>query len=398
MPERAAQYIDGAAPAAELSDTEQLRNKVLQHLESMGFAVANGRVISPVIDDKERLRVLHSEAVAVQRAKAAGTLRSHEDLFVRKLAEGDSLIVNKIKPALVPIIDRRSFDAMLWRWCSLHWSVPVSAGYGRRLRFLVVDRGNGGKVMGLIGLADPVFALGARDSWLGWSPEVRRERLTNVMDAFVLGAVPPYNSLIAGKLVALLAISSEVRHAFQERYGHRRTLITQRDPNAQLALITTSSALGRSSIYNRLTGLNGERAFIPVGYTEGTGDFHLSGAIYDELAELAASVTEDGRSHAHARWKGSGPRNRREVIQRALTTLGLDSRRLRVHGVRRQVYLAPLMANARDFLAGHADPEWLTADAASLADYWLDRWAVPRAARTSTWREFRPEQWRMYTK
>jgi hypothetical protein len=49
--------------------------------------------------------------------------------------------------------------------------------------------------MGLIGLADPVFALGVRDAWTGWERDTRRERLANVMDAFVLGAVPLYNGL-----------------------------------------------------------------------------------------------------------------------------------------------------------------------------------------------------------
>ena len=47
----------------------------------------------------------------------------------------------------------RSFDGLLWRWLSLHWSIPVSSGYGRRLRFLVVDEGHQGKVIGLISQA-----------------------------------------------------------------------------------------------------------------------------------------------------------------------------------------------------------------------------------------------------
>ena len=40
-------------------------------------------------------------------------------------------------------------------------------------------------------------------------------RLRNVMDAFVLGAVPPYRELLCGKLVAMLAASDEVRDAFR---------------------------------------------------------------------------------------------------------------------------------------------------------------------------------------
>ena len=53
--------------------------------------------------------------------------------------------------------------------------------YGRRLRFLVLDRAHGDKLIGLIGLADPVFARAARDRWIGWDVETRTHALTNVM-------------------------------------------------------------------------------------------------------------------------------------------------------------------------------------------------------------------------
>jgi hypothetical protein len=388
--------LPSIAVAPTSSGRDELRAQVLDHLRSQGFQVANDRLIAPVTTDKDKLRSLHAQAVAAQRAKSANTLRRHEDSFLLKLADGNNIDPASIKPALVPINDRRSFDGLLWRWCSLHWSIPVSSGYGRRLRFLVVDEGNGGQVMGLIGLADPVFALGVRDAWIGWNHVTRRERLANVMDAFVLGAVPPYNALRAGKLVALLATSKDVRSAFADRYGHRQTLISQRDPNAHLALVTTTSALGRSSVYNRLTGPDGALAFQSVGYTLGSGDFHLSGAIYEALAKFAAENNPEGKTHAHERWRSGGPRNRREVIQRALQALDLDPRRLRLHGIRREVFLAPLMANARDYLLEGTAPEWTDRPVGELADHWAHRWALPRAARDDTWRAFRPESWRIF--
>ena len=83
------------------------------------------------------------------------------------------------------------------------------------------------------------------------------------MDAFVLGAVPPYNALCGGKLIALLATSIEVRNAFSERYQDHVTLISQRRVDARLALVTTSSALGRSSVYNRLVWPDRALAFQP---------------------------------------------------------------------------------------------------------------------------------------
>jgi hypothetical protein len=379
------------------SEREVLRERVLQHLRMQGFAVANGRLLAPVNDDKDRLRALHDEAVASKREKARGALTKHEDLFLHRLARPDRIDVDKIDPELVLVSDRRSFDGLLWRWCSLHWSIPVSSGYGRRLRFIVRDRGNNGAVMGLIGLGDPVFSLGARDKWIGWNAETRRHRLANVMDAFVLGAVPPYNNLRAGKLMGLLATSAEVRDAFADRYGHRTTVISERDPDARLAVVTTTSALGRSSVYNRLTAPDGALAFLPLGYTTGSGDFHLSGAIYEALAEHSALVNTTGVSHGSSKWKSSGPRNRREVIQRSLEDLGLDSRALRLHGVRRQVFAAPLMSNAPSYLNSGEEPSWTSRPAQDLADHWASRWARPRAARDDAWRDFDRQTWRLYT-
>lgn len=398
-------------PVGGESGGSALRAKVLAHLRQQGFKVSDAGILAPVATEKHRQRALHLEAVQAQRERARGALARREPRFLERLATGQDVDPARIQPRLLLITDRRSEDGLLWRWCSLHWSIPVSSGYGRRLRFLVVDEGHGGKVMGLIGLADPVFALGCRDTRIGWTREDRTERLACVMDAFVLGAVPPYTDLLGGKLAGLLTGSAEVRDAFSSKYGHRETLISQRDPDAHLALVTTSSALGRSSVYSRLyrphdpkivTAQNGSRAplaFEPVGFTQGTGDFHFSGAIYEELAEFARSLGSDGGpSHRHERWTGGGFRNRREVIQRSLEGLGLDSRALRAHGVKRQVFLNPLAENSYAWLRGEdAQLRWQDHTAAQLGEWWKARWALPRSTRDARWRSFEPESWRLFT-
>lgn len=383
-------------PADPTDPDDVLRERVLDHLRAQGFSVSARTLLAPVAQDKDTLRRLHESAVADMRARARAALWRHEEAFIRRLASPGQFAPDTVDPVLVPIRDRRSFDAHLWRWCALHWSVPVSSGYGRRLRFLVVDRANSDAVVGLIGLGDPVFALGARDRWVGWSASRRRVALSNVMDAFVLGAVPPYAGLLAGKLVALLATTDEVRDAFEARYGHRQTLIADRDPDARLALVTTTSALGRSSVYNRLTAPEGGLAFVPVGYTSGSGDFHLTGGIYEELAARAALANPGGASHASARWKKSGARNRREVVQRALEALGLESRQLRVHGIRRQVFLAPTLHNAAEHLRTGEPPEPIARSVQAAGSHWRARWCLPRAARASGTNAFEPRTWRLW--
>lgn len=376
---------------------DALRARVEAHLHSLGYSITNGRLIAPVAADKDAIRRVHSIAVEDQRSRAAGSLARFEDQFVGRLRAGSDIDLGRVTPRLQLIVDRRSPEGLLWRWIALHWSIPVSAGYGRRLRFLVLDEGHDDAVMGVIGLGDPVFALGCRDEWVGWSFDDRRRRLSSILDAFVLGAVPPYASLLGGKLVALLASSSEVRDAFTEKYDGATSLIAKRRSSSPLAAVTTTSALGRSSIYNRLFHPDGELAFVPVGYTAGSGDFHFSGTIYDELSAFAAEHTPEGVSHRHALWPGASPRNRREVVQRALHELGYASRQMRVHGIRRQVFVAPLMANVGEHLRTGAAPDWRCLEVSALANHWRQRWAEPRSDRRPEWREFEPSSWRLWS-
>jgi len=375
-----------------------LRVRVLKHLTSQGFRITAGGAIAPVESDKGKIRQLHTESVHASRERARPTLTGIEPKLLRRLANGAEVRPAEIDPRLVLVENRRSEDGYLWRWCSLHWSIPVSGGYGRRLRFLVIDKAHDDAVMGIIGLGDPVFALGARDKTIGWTAEQRTRRLTCVMDAFVLGAVPPYDSLLGGKLVAMLAGAREVRRAFATRYGHRQTLIADRDPHAQLALITTISALGRSSIYNRLSRPDGTLALRPAGYTLGSGDFHFSGAIYADLAAFASTLLRDGdQSHRNPRWTGDGFRNRRELIIRALEGLGFDSKIMRMHGVRRQVFLNPLASNTFQWLRGEPGRlDWYPSGTVDLASWWRDRWAVPRSLRDESWMSVQRHDWALY--
>ena len=92
---------------------------------------------------------------------------------------------------------------------------------------LVFDRSNG-KLFGLLALADPVFNLRKRDMWIGWDVRTREQMLSHVMDAYVLGSIPPYNRLLGAKFVSLLAASDYTRSVFQRRYSKKRSVILGR--------------------------------------------------------------------------------------------------------------------------------------------------------------------------
>src|SRR6185295_9530155 len=210
-------------PQARSEDPVALRLKglIVKELGRQGFRIEDGILKARDLSTKESSRSLHRPSVDHKREAGRPRLRTKEAALLKRIASGSEICPAKIRPRLV-IVARRSFEELLFRYASLHWSIPVSSGYGRRLRFLVIDEQND-KLIGIIGLGDPVFALKARDNWIGWSNADRELRLRYVADAFVLGAVPPYSYLLCGKLVALLAASDEIREAFCEKYGQRES-------------------------------------------------------------------------------------------------------------------------------------------------------------------------------
>jgi hypothetical protein len=313
-----------------------------------------------------------------------------ERAILAHIASGDEVMPTRIRPRLVEVLPE-SDEELLFRYASLHWSIPVSSGYGRRLRFLVVDEHNE-KLMGLIGLGDPVFALGPRDGWIGWSATDRKSRLKNVMDAFVLGAVPPYSFLLCGKLVAMLVASDTVREAFTRKYSGLRSFIARKTHDGRLALITTTSALGRSSLYNRLRF--GERLlYQSVGFTRGSGEFHFSNGLYGAITEYA---NEHCEPTAKQELWGTGFRNRRETIRKCLSALGISQDWL-YHGIKREVFVVPLARNTREFLQGkHSRLLWYHQTESEIFGYFRERWLLPRASWDHRYRAWSKDEWAIW--
>jgi hypothetical protein len=372
-------------------DPGQLRKSLLHSLRLQGFSIGrDGRIIAVSGHDKDAIRRLHTAACQASIARAKGGLQRHEERLIRNFADGSEIDPEAIHPEIVEI-QSGTEEELLFRYARLHWSIPVSAGYGRRLRFAIFDRSNE-KLIGIVGLGDPVFAIGPRDHWIGWDGSAKRSHLRHVMDAFVLGAVPPYSSLLCGKLIAALITSTEVRDAFRRKYRDSTSLIAGRSFDGRLALITTTSALGKSSIYNRLK-FEDRSLLQPVGFTAGSGEFHFSNGVYREILAYANRNLEPKAKHQ--RW-GGGWRSRREVVRRALRDLGLQPDMV-YHGIRREIYAAPLATNTREFLRGeHSRLRWYGTSADDLFDHFQRRWLLPRALRDQSYRAFRPASLRLW--
>ena len=370
--------------------TRDLKRLVLCSLKEQGFRIDGSRLLPPADLSKDSLRRLHQTAVAHKVERSKPGLFKFQDELQQLIASGADVVPDRIHPKLVEV-QSDSKEELLFRYATLHWSIPVSSGYGRRLRFVIIDEHNE-KLIGVLGLGDPIFNLGKRDCWIGWTKEDRRERLHQVMDAFVLGAVPPYSYLLCGKLVAMLAASNQVRDAFYRKYAGRSSVIRGRPLSSQLVSITTTSALGRSSIYNRLK-FRGREVYKSVGFTRGSGEFHFANGLYAALSEYAERNCDATAKH---RLWGTGFRNRREIVKKALPKLGLSSEWL-YHGVEREIFVIPLAENARQILRGEeSQPVWYDQSVDDLYEWFRQRWLLGRLQRDQSYLEFDSDSYRIW--
>jgi len=364
-----------------------IHKRLREHLNELGFIEAEDGRLLPPDSSKDGLRAMHRLYRAERLSEEASFVKNATPKLLQYFAEGKELVPSRISPRIQPV-DSGTMESDLFRLASLTWSVPVSQGYGRRMRFLVWDSSNG-KLMGLIALGDPVFNLRVRDQRIGWTAAGREKRLVNVMDAYVLGALPPYSHLLGGKLVACLTRSREIRDCFSRKYAERKSIIAGKKKHAALGLITTSSSLGRSSIYNRLK-LNGVSYFDPIGYTNGWGHFHIPAQLFAEMRKYMRL-----KRHPYAKGNrfGDGPNWKLRLVRAALDDLGYKSDLLR-HGIMREVFACNLATNTHRVLrgeVGHFQYRGLLS-VQEIGELARDRWLLPRAVRRPEFRFWTREQ------
>lgn len=350
-----------------------LRAEIVYHLDSLGLT--RSERTQPDADNKEHIRAYHAAQRRDLRTRELAAIGKQVPKLLDHFADGQDVVPELIAPELVPVAAGTE-SGNLFRLASLLWSVPVSRGFGRRIRFLVRD-GQNGKLIGILALGDPVFNLRDRDRWIGWSVRDREERLVHVMDAYVVGAVPPYSQLLGGKLVASLIGSKEITDVFESKYATRQGIISGQTKPGKLVLVTITSALGRSSVYNRLR-LSGLIELQKIGETQGWGHFQVPDSAFGKMRQL---LELDEHKYANGHHYGAGPNWRMRVIRAALKQIGLDENMLR-HGISREIYGMPLCNDWRGFLRGEqAECVIARPSTKQISDACLARWIVPRAQR-----------------
>ncbi|MGB9873868.1 MAG: Druantia anti-phage system protein DruA, partial [Hydrogenobacter sp.] len=222
----------------------ELREKVIKVLEEQGFKV--GSHIRPIDDSKTVYRQIHQKSKFEKLALHKQFLIKHFEKaksFCRNgyeiVPENISLELREVKPG--------SLEEILFKWWNLiWWSIPFERAYGRQMKFLLWDKTHNAP-FGLISLQSPVLKMAVRDKYLNLPKEELDIWVNMSMNAQRVGALPPYNDLLGGKMVALALTCNEIREAYKQKYNGRITILSKRTLKPELLFITTTSAFGKSS-------------------------------------------------------------------------------------------------------------------------------------------------------
>ncbi|MHA1381983.1 MAG: Druantia anti-phage system protein DruA, partial [Candidatus Helarchaeota archaeon] len=230
----------------------------------------------------------------------------------------------------------------------------------------------------------PVLKMSVRDTYLEIPKEELDLWINRSMHAQRVGALPPYNEILGGKLVALTLTCNEIREAYKRKYKSLETIIKKRVIPSDLIFITTTSAFGKSSLYNRLK-YNGEIVAESLGYTKGSGTFHIPEKLYLEILKFLSKKGID-----ISRGYGHGPSRKLRLISLAFKYLDLP--KFEYHGIRREFYLFSLVKNLKKVIKKEEEPVYVDRPFDKLVEYWKHRWALPRSERKPEWRDFKAKE------
>jgi len=353
------------------SPKQRVKILILRDLMNLDWDIKFGKkkieVFPPEAYDKETIK----QAMSVKREEIINANRQWIDKkieFARKnLASGYDVMCSEIDPIIEVCETQKQKD--LFRIFRYYWSSPYSDYVGRRIKILIRDRALPNKpVIGIAALGSPIIHIPERDEFIGWDKKTRTKNLIYTMDAFVIGALPPYNYLLGGKLISLLLASNEVRKMYHDKYKGKVTIIDKRVANSLVGIFTTS-LYGKSSQYNRLK-YQGNLLYNHIGHTKGYGTLHLSKETIQEMVKFLKSKNIDVNHRF-----GDGPSWVMRIIAAAGELVGFDSDFLLKHSFKRSIYFVPLAKNFREVLNDKIKrPKYYNYTKRELVNHWKKRW------------------------
>lgn len=361
-------------------DREELKIRLIDALKAQGFKI--NPHVRPTTQNKSTYRDLQQASRLEQISFHKKFLKANS-----KKVKEFLLNINNFNPHNIDLELREvkpdSIEELIFKWWNLvWWSVPYQRAYGRQMRFVLWDKGHNSP-FGLIGLQSPVLKMAVRDIYLNIPKNELDLWVNKSMQAQRLGALPPYNYLIGGKMTALAMTSNELRKCYKEKYINYKTEIQGRIIEPELLFITTTSAFGQSSIYNRLKYKN-EPVAISLGYTKGAGSFHIPETLYKEILEF---LKENGVNVSTT--FGNGPSRKIKLLYKAFRLLKIPN--YSYHNLKREFFLFPLASNLHNIIQKYEPPIYYNRPLKDLVGFWKERWCLPRAERNEEWKQYSGE-------
>lgn len=358
-------------------DKDKLREKIVKALELQGF------LLNPHLrtknDEKDTLRKIHLQKRREQLKIHKKFLIKNFDKIKEYTVSGKELDPKKINLELIEVPSESFYSKLFFWWNLTWWSIPYDKPIGRQMRFILWDKTHDSP-FGLFYLQSPPLRSAVRDKFLGLNKKQVDYWINQSLYGQRIGALPPYNELLGGKMVCLSLTSTEVREAYAGKYENRKTILRERELPNRLLFISTTSAYGKSSVYERVK-YKDEIVSQFIGYTSGTGTFHLPETLYKECLQYLKEQGINAR-----RGYGTGPSRKLTLITVAFRFLGI--RNLTHHNIRRGYYLFSNVKNLHEVIHDSQEPIWYDRPFKDLANFWLERWCIPRSKRKIKWKNF----------
>ena len=185
------------------------------------------------------------------------------------------------------------------------------------------------------------------------------------VELVICGALPPFGSLLAGKLVASMGCHPRIRDFVDRDFGiiakeiFDTGKLSKYLPSSGTLLVTTKGLYpGHSSQYNgvKFPVTVGEKGkLLKIGDTIGQTTSHLAA----KTMKYAALSSESLGASAVSRVFGSGGGKRQRTISNAIRALGLPSE-LAFAYISRPIYAFSLVSNLDRMILFNEDPLWRT--------------------------------------
>lgn len=255
---------------------------------------------------------------------------------------------NNITPKL--IFCEKKVDLLTWTYYRKRVSkLRYSSGPGRNIKILVQDTYTK-KYIGIIELSSDIIALKERDTYIGWSNEIKKKKINNIMNISCCVPLQPFGfNTNGGKLLTSLCFSQEVYNYYYKKY------------NTPLVALITTSIHGKSIQYDRLPFLKF------IGYTSGAGSIQFP----NELYKLAVEYCNVNKIDLNCSLS-SGKLKRIELILKHLDL----PKNLLYHFSKRGIYFGYLNQSSKSFLLGETEIFNVgnVGNVKQISSWWKERW------------------------